>query len=109
MSDQRQRQVPFLAPVFANAMAPIAETISRVITGAVVPVPCRRCGDTCALWAERTRCLYRPGKAGALGAPLSTDSRENVGVRCDRCGHRHRPISGRAVGRHRHNDRPLLD
>jgi hypothetical protein len=60
------------------------------------------------MWAERTRCLYRLGDAGALGAPFSTDSRENVEVRCDRCGCRHQPISGRAVGRNRHNGRPLL-
>jgi hypothetical protein len=105
---EQQRQVPFLAPVFANAMAPVTKTISRIITGAVEPVPCRRCGGTCAVWAERTRCLYRPGAAGALGAPLSTDSRENVVVACDRCGHRHQPICGRAVSRNRHNGRPLL-
>jgi hypothetical protein len=106
--EPRQRQVPFVAPVFAKALAPVTETISRIITGPVAEVPCRQCGGTCALWAQNTRLLYRPGGAGQLGPPLSTNDRENVLVGCGHCGHRHRPISGRAVGRNRHNGRPLL-
>jgi hypothetical protein len=107
--ESRQRQVSFLAPVFAKLAAPVTETIGRVITGPVVEVPCRQCGDTCALWAQSTRLLYRrPGGAGQLGPPLSTDHSENVQVCCDHCGHRHWPICGRAVGHNRHKGRPLL-
>jgi hypothetical protein len=107
--DSPQRQVPFLAPVLAKMMAPVTETISRVIISSqVAEVECRQCGGTCALWAQSTRLLYRPGGTGQLGPPLSTDRTENVVVVCDHCGHRHWPISGRAVGRNRHNGRSLL-
>jgi len=92
----------FLAPLTANLMAPVTEAIRRTATSTALharlaDVTCPRCGSLCAIWAELTRCLYQPARDGRNGAPLSTDCREDVGVRCDGCGRTYR-TSGRAVG-----------
>jgi hypothetical protein len=101
-----KRQVPFLAPVFASAMAPVAVAVRRAAMSALsfpapVDVPCPRCESPCASWSPLTRQLYR------RGVSLGTRS-ERVTVRCDRCGAGPWQTSGRAVGRNRHNGRPLL-
>jgi hypothetical protein len=104
-----QRQ-PY-ADLLALAAAPVAEAVRRVIVaqfrGVVpTPVPCPRCGQPCALWSPRTRCLYATGPGGGIGAALG-GSRANVAVRCDRCRVTWH-TSGRAVGRNLHNGRPPL-
>ena len=86
------RTVPFLAPVFASALAPVAgaaEAVQRAVGRGLVArlggvpeqVPCPACGAVCALWLNRR--LYRPGRA--LGSPLGADHRDNVPLPC-RCG-----------------------
>ena len=112
MADQlKQRQVPFLAPVINRMMAPIvapiAETARRALDSMVIEVPCPRCEEACALWERESRLLYHVARDGALGLPLSTNHRENVPVRCDRCNRTYH-TSGSAVGYNRRNSRPLL-
>ena len=114
MASDEPPRVSFLAPLLANVTAPVTESITAAVRRAMMlpaaevsEVPCPRCGDVIALWARLTRCLYRVARDGGLGAPLSTDHRENVAVTCDRCG-KTRHTSGRAVGRHLHNGRPPL-
>jgi ribosomal protein S27E len=112
ISDEPPR-VSFLAPLTASVMAPVTESIAasarsatRLPGAEIIEVTCPRCGDVIAVWARLTRCLYKP-RRGGLGAPLSTDRRENVAVTCGRCGKTWH-TSGRAVGRHLHNGRPPL-
>ena len=55
--DVPQRQVPFLAPVFAAVMAPVARAIGRelarkVLSARVAEIECPRCHDVIALWAR---------------------------------------------------------
>ncbi len=114
MAEPRQQQVPFLAPVLANLTAPVTESIRAAARSAMQPpaaeiteVGCPSCDRVIALWARLTGCLYGTGGDAALGTPLSADRRERVEVRCDACG-KSWHTSGRAVGRHLHNGRPLL-
>lgn len=113
MTSREPPHVSPLAPLIANAMAPVTESITAAARSAmalpaaeVCGVPCPGCGDVIALWARLTRCLYEPRRDG-LGRPLSTDHCKDVAVTCDRCGW-HSSTSGRAVGRNLHNGRPLL-
>lgn len=110
--DVPQRQVPFLAPVFAAVMAPVARAIGRelarkVLSARVAEIECPRCHDVIALWARRTGLLHAPARNG-IGPPLANDRRANVDILCARCDKTWATISGRAVGRNLHNGRPPL-
>ena len=85
------RSVPFLAAVFASALAPVAEEVQRAVGGELVAslgggvpedLPCPECGAVCARWLNRR--LYPPGRA--LGQPLGTDHTDTVAMPCPRCG-----------------------
>jgi len=93
-------------PLLAAGLAPLARAVRRAALGALslpgpVQVCCPRCGNPCADWSPFNRQLYDRG-----GNRLGT-SRQRVPVTCDRC-HVTWQTSGRAVGRNRHNGRPLL-
>jgi hypothetical protein len=111
---QQQRQVPFLAPVIANLMTPVAEAVAEsarrtmaLPAAEIIEVCCPSCDRVIALWARLTGCLYETGRDATLGTPLSADRRERVRVRCAACL-KSWHTSGRAVGRHLHNGRPPL-
>lgn len=103
------RRGHFLDPVIANMTAPINEAIARIFRDSTrtwfAEVTCLRCDRVIAVWAAGL--LYRPGSGGGLGSRLSTDSRENVPVRCDRCRTTWN-ISGRGAGRRLREGLPPL-
>jgi hypothetical protein len=58
---------------------------------------CPGCRNVIAVLRGADRCLYRPGRGGGLGAPLSTDPRADVAVYCGHCGKTAARSCGRAV------------
>jgi hypothetical protein len=103
-----QRRVPFLAPVFAEAAAPVADAVGRAAAAAiaalgvdVLDVPCPVCAEVVAMLVSRR--LYLPG--GDLGHPLGGPE-STVYLPCP-CGRLWR-TSGRKVARNLHNGRPAI-
>jgi hypothetical protein len=101
--DHGQRRVPFLAPVFAAAVAaPVADAVRAALSVDVRDVPCPVCGEVVAVLMYRR--LYRPG--AALGHALGDGPASAVSLPCP-CG-RVWSTSGRAVARNLHNRRPAI-
>ncbi len=104
--DGAQRRVPFTAPVFARALAPVADAIREQTRAAlsfdVHDVPCPVCGVVVAVWMNRR--LYPPGPD--LGHVLGDGPASGVSLPCP-CGRVWR-TSGRAVARNLHNGRPAI-
>lgn len=112
--DNDQRRVPFLAPVFAAAAAPIADAAQRAAAAAVrrsaagmfgvdvLDVPCPVCPEVVAVLVNRR--LYPPD--ADLGHPFGDGPESTVYLPCG-CGRVWR-TSGRVVARNLHNGRPAI-